>query len=110
MSDDNPVTHTYNNVHYDYIRSHHQTGDIDTFEVARQQASSGDAGLRMDIYQALAQLKEEERTCITLQLIDGQPIDKISDITGMPQNTVKSHLKRGKDKLANYLKENGYER
>ena len=98
------------NVHYDYIRSHHQTGDIDTFEVARQQASSGDAGLRMDIYQALAQLKEEERTCITLQLIDGQPIDKISDITGMPQNTVKSHLKRGKDKLANYLKENGYER
>ena len=98
------------NVHYDYIRSHHQTGDIDTMEVARQQSSFVDAGLRMDIYQALAQLKEEERTCITLQLIDGQPIDKISDITGMPQNTVKSHQKRGKDKLANYLKENGYER
>jgi RNA polymerase sigma-70 factor (ECF subfamily) len=55
-------------------------------------------------------LKDEERTCITLQLIDGQPIDKISDITSIPQNTVKSHLKRGKDKLANYLKENGYDR
>ena len=68
------------------------------------------SSLKMDIYQALSQLKEEERTCITLQLIDGQPIDKISDITGMPQNTVKSHLKRGKDKLADYLKTNGYDR
>jgi RNA polymerase sigma-70 factor (ECF subfamily) len=64
----------------------------------------------MDLYKALSLLKDEERTCITLQLIDGQPIDKISDITGIPQNTVKSHLKRGKDKLANYLKENGYDR
>jgi RNA polymerase sigma-70 factor (ECF subfamily) len=64
----------------------------------------------MDLYKALSLLKDEERTCITLQLIDGQPIDKISDITSIPQNTVKSHLKRGKDKLANYLKENGYDR
>ena len=64
----------------------------------------------MDLYQALSQLKEVERTCITLQLIDGQPIDKISDITGLPQNTVKSHLKRGKEKLTDYLKANGYDR
>jgi RNA polymerase sigma-70 factor (ECF subfamily) len=64
----------------------------------------------MDLYKALSLLKDEERTCITLQLIDGQPIDKISDITGIPQNTVKSHLKRGKEKLASYLKENGYDR
>ena len=98
------------NVHYDYLRSHRQTSDIDTSEAIRQQTTSGDAGLRMDVYQALSQLKEEERTCITLQLIDGQPIDKISDITGIPQNTVKSHLKRGKEKLTNYLKENGYDR
>ena len=36
--------------------------------------------------------------------------DKISDITGLPQNTVKSHLKRGKEKLTDYLKANGYDR
>ena len=98
------------NVFYDDVRSKKQTSDIDSQEVARISAFSGDAGLKMDIYQALSQLKEEERTCITLQLIDGQPIDKISDITGMPQNTVKSHLKRGKDKLTDYLKANGYDR
>jgi len=98
------------NVHYDYVRSHRPTCDADASEAVRQQATSGDAGLKMDIYQALAMLKEDERTCITLQLIDGHPIDKISDITGIPQNTVKSHLKRGKEKLTNYLKENGYDR
>ena len=98
------------NVFYDEVRSRKQTDDLDSREVARMSASSGDAGLQMDIYQALSQLKDVERTCITLQLIDGHPIDKISDITGLPQNTVKSHLKRGKEKLTEYLKTNGYDR
>jgi len=66
--------------------------------------------LRMDIYQALSLLKDDERTCITLQLIDGESIDHIAEITGIAPNTVKSHLKRGKDKLANFLRRNGYER
>ncbi|MDY5927807.1 MAG: sigma factor-like helix-turn-helix DNA-binding protein, partial [Prevotella sp.] len=52
---------------------------------------------------------EKERSCITLQLIDGYSIDKISDITGLAQGTVKSHLSRGKEKLASYLKRNGYD-
>ena len=98
------------NVFYDEVRSRKQTDDLDSREVARMSAFSGDAGLQMDIYQALSQLKEVERTCITLQLIDGYPIDKISDITDLPQNTVKSHLKRGKEKLTEYLKTNGYDR
>jgi RNA polymerase sigma-70 factor (ECF subfamily) len=98
------------NVFYDEVRSRKQTDDLDSREVARMSALSGDAGLQMDLYQALAQLKEVERTCITLQLVDGHPIDKISDITGLRQNTVKSHLKRGKEKLTDYLKANGYDR
>lgn len=66
--------------------------------------------LRMDIHQALSLLKDDERTCITLQLIDGESIDHIAEITGIAPNTVKSHLKRGKEKLANFLRRNGYER
>jgi RNA polymerase sigma-70 factor (ECF subfamily) len=62
----------------------------------------------LDIYHALALLKEEERTCITLQLIDGYDIAGIARITGIKEGTVKSHLSRGKEKLANYLKQNGY--
>lgn len=64
----------------------------------------------MDIYDSLARLKPVERSCITLQLVDGLPIDKIAEITGMPQGTIKSHLARGKEKLAEYLKRNGYDR
>ncbi len=104
------------NVHYDYRRkqSAELATTIDGEQAGRTAANSQsytlNSSLKMDLYKALSLLKDEERTCITLQLIDGQPIDKISDITGIPQNTVKSHLKRGKEKLASYLKENGYDR
>jgi len=98
------------NVFYDDVRSRKQTEDIDSSAVLRQSASSGDANLKMDIYAALALLKPDERTCITLQLIDGYPIEQISKITGIPDNTVKSHLRRGKEKMTIYLKENGYDR
>ena len=53
-------------------------------------------------------LSVSERTCITLQLMEGQPIEHIADITGLAQGTVKSHLFRGKQKLADYLRKNGY--
>lgn len=99
------------NTHYDYLRTHHQTEDADTPAVAaRSGGTTADCALGMDILNALASLKPEERTCITLQLIEGQPIDKIASITGMTSGTVKSHLHRGKDKLTTYLKNNGYER
>ena len=99
------------NTHYDYLRTHHQTEDADTPAVAaRSGGTTADCALGMDILKALATLKSEERTCITLQLIEGQPIDKIASITGMTSGTVKSHLHRRKDKLTTYLKNNGYER
>ena len=98
------------NVFYDDVRSRKQTEDIDTSSAVRQSSKSGDSNLKMDIHAALALLKPDERSCVTLQLIDGYPVDQSSKITGINENTVKSHLKRGKDKLANYLKENGYDR
>ena len=69
------------NVWYDYTRSHKETQDIDTPAVS-----------------------------ITLQLMDGLSIDKIAEVTGLAQGTIKSHLSRGKQKLASYLKQNGYDR
>ena len=98
------------NVFYDDVRARKLTEDIDSTTVLRQSASTGDSNLKMDIYAALALLKPDERTCITLQLIDGYPIEQISKITGIPDNTVKSHLRRGKEKMTIYLKDNGYDR
>ncbi len=95
------------NVFYDYTRSHRMTEDVD--RVPEQSSQAGTA-LKMDIYAALALLKPDERTCITLQLIDGYDIAQIARITEMKEGTVKSHLSRGKEKMANYLKKNGYDR
>ena len=67
-------------------------------------------GLKMDLIEALSVLSPAERTCVNLQLMDGQPINKIAEITGMAEGTIKSHLSRGKSKLANYLRKNGYDR
>ena len=95
------------NVFYDYTRSHRATEDVD---VVPQRSGGENSSLQMDIYAALALLKPDERTCITLQLIDGYDITGIAKITQLKEGTVKSHLSRGKEKLANYLRENGYDR
>ena len=114
------------NTFYDYKRkaSHSSTVEIappSGPEGATTEAPSGAKGgtlssgavggaidVKMDVRHALSLLKDEERTCITLQMIDGEPIDQIATITGMPENTVKSHLRRGKARLADYLRQNGY--
>ena len=97
------------NVFYDEVRSRKQTEDVDTSVSVARQTTTASESLKMDIYAALALLKPDERTCITLQLIDGYPIDQIAKVTGIAENTVKSHLHRGKEKMANYLKQNGYD-
>ncbi len=94
------------NVFYDYTRRHRPTEDVDSVP---SRAVSSHPSLTMDIYAALALLKPDERTCITLQLIDGYDIAAVSRITGIKEGTVKSHLSRGKEKLANYLRKNGYD-
>jgi RNA polymerase sigma-70 factor (ECF subfamily) len=117
------------NVHYDYRRSEKRKIQGDDFSAVMPDSPMHNRGLSeggmtavssslytqhsslsTDLHQALSVLREEEQTCITLQLIEGYAINEISDITGMTQNTVKSHLRRGKEKLANYLRENGYDR
>ena len=95
------------NVFYDYTRTHKLTEQIDQ-AVALRQANSADTALRLDLQQALSILSPAERSCITLQLMEGLPIDQISAITEMAEGTVKSHLSRGKQKLAMYLRKNGY--
>lgn len=97
------------NVYLDYVRSKRMTDDLDTPAVVMKNTQAVDSNLRMDLQEALAILSPNERLCITLQLMEGQPIDKIADITGLNDGTVKSHLSRGKKRLAEYLKKNGYD-
>lgn len=99
------------NIFYDYIRSRKETADLDAREIdAANSAEQENIGQKMDIYRSLKTLKEIERTCITLFYMEDLSIEKIAGITGIPTGTVKSHLSRGKEKLATYLKQNGYDK
>ena len=82
----------------------------DTFVKAYLNIAQFQGMEKMDLYQALQQLTETERTCVSLQLMEGQSIERIAEITAMNANTIKSHLARGKKKLVTYLKANGYDR
>lgn len=95
------------NVFYDSVRSRKTTSDIDNVAEPMTNGNSNPS-LQMDLYHALSLLKPDERTCITLQLVDGYKIDQIAKITDMKEGTVKSILFRGKEKLTKYLKQNGY--
>jgi len=107
------------NVWYDYCRSTKvsEKSRVKSEELAAAMPTAGDSSvftlhssLHFDLPRALAVLRPEERSCITLQMVDGYAIDEIAAITGIPANTVKSHLRRGKERLANYLRNNGYDR
>ena len=94
------------NVFYDYKRKEERRKRMEEKDTRSETSVSA---VKLDLYQALAILREEERACVTLQLVDGYAIHEIAGITGMAENTVKSHLRRGKEKLTTYLKQNGYD-
>ena len=98
------------NVFYDYTRKRQIAVSDWQLAESQQPTAKSQQPIAMDLYAALALLKPDERTCITLQLIEGYDIAGIAKITQMKEGTVKSHLSRGKEKLANYLRENGYDR
>jgi len=106
------------NVFYDYTRKmkneklemSNVNVEMKSDSTAHSSFLTSHSSLKMDLYAALALLKPDERTCITLQLIDGYDISGIAKITQLKEGTVKSHLSRGKEKLANYLRQNGYDR
>ena len=64
--------------------------------------------IQWDIHSALATLRPAERTCLTLHLMEDLTVERISLIIDMPEGTVKTHLTKGRKKLASYLKEHGY--
>ena len=98
------------NVFYDYTRKRQLSVSDRQLAESQQPTVHSQQPMSMDLYSALSVLKSDERLCITLQLVDGYDIAGIAQIAGMKEGTVKSHLSRGKEKLANYLRKNGYDK
>jgi RNA polymerase sigma-70 factor (ECF subfamily) len=56
-----------------------------------------------DLESSMSQLPTNERTCLTLQYSFGYTQQEISEILDMPLGTIKSHSKRGKERLTQLL-------
>lgn len=58
---------------------------------------------RLQVRRALDQLEEHYRLVLTLYYFDEMKYNDIADILDIPLNTVKSHIRRGKERLAALL-------
>jgi RNA polymerase sigma-70 factor (ECF subfamily) len=52
---------------------------------------------------AVAQLPEAQRLALTLHYFEDLRYEDIAEVMGVPLNTVKSHIRRGKERLASLL-------
>lgn len=59
-----------------------------------------------DLYQALNNLPDKERTSILLFYMEDYSIKEIADITGFSQDAIKQHLSRGRNHLRGLLTNN----
>ena len=53
---------------------------------------------------AVAQLPDAQRLALTLHYFEDMRYEDIADVMGVPINTVKSHIRRGKERLALLLR------
>ena len=93
------------NTFYDYMRAKMPVADVD-IEILNDRMFSDPSNkeFHIDFEQALKILREDERIVMLLFYMEDQTIDKISKIMNCPANTIKSHLHRGKEKLAKYFR------
>jgi DNA-directed RNA polymerase specialized sigma24 family protein len=68
-------------------------------EVASAAVIAPRAGEALDLDRALARLAPDVRLCIVLAYSEGMSHGEISAATGLPLGTVKSHVRRGAQRL-----------
>ncbi len=54
---------------------------------------------------ALAQFPAAQRLALTLHYFEDMRYEEIATVMGLPLNTVKSHIRRGKERMATLLAE-----
>ena len=88
-----------------YIRRWRRRAELDPVEADLDQAAGGegDVDLRLDLDGALAALTPSERLCVSLCYGAGLSHAEAAAALKAPLGTVKSHVKRGLDKLRRRL-------
>ena len=77
------------------------TENTDVDETASPDSRMG--GEQLDLDRALASLSGDERLCIVLAYSEGMSHSEINEATGLPLGTVKSHIRRGAERLRTLL-------
>ena len=93
------------NTFYDYTRTKASTSSASVQRVVEpvETPAQNQNDFNIDFLQALSTLKTDERTAMLLFFMEDQTVEKISKIMNCPTGTVKSHLHRGKEKIAKYF-------
>ena len=77
----------------------HDAEEFEEIVTAQQDAT----GIAMDLDRALATLPDPVRLCIVLSYHERMTHDEIADITNLPLGTIKSHIRRGTQRLRELL-------
>jgi RNA polymerase sigma factor (sigma-70 family) len=88
-------------------RAHMRAGKAalteDTDVVETESPDTRMVGEQLDLDRALSRLSGDERLCIVLAYSEGMSHSEIGEATGLPLGTVKSHIKRGAERLRTLL-------
>ena len=99
------------NTAYDFLRSKKRKNEVSLEEenetISNFEAYYPEEGLVSDIEKALLSINGEYKKALLLFYQQGFKYEEIAEILGMPVNTVKTHISRGKEELKDKLKEYG---
>jgi RNA polymerase sigma-70 factor (ECF subfamily) len=73
--------------------------------VSRSAAGADDTEAWLDALEALEQLSERQRVAVALRYVEDLPYADIAEVTGWPENTCKTLVRRGIDRLGVMLSE-----
>ena len=96
------------NTAYDFLRSKKRKNeislDIENETILSFEAYYPQEGLVTDVSKALEQINPEYKKVLLLFYQQGFQYQEIAEIFGIPVNTVKTHISRGKEQLKEKLK------
>jgi RNA polymerase sigma-70 factor (ECF subfamily) len=86
-----------------HARRHDPLQNASDHDATEKPPEAKDGGIAMDLDHALAQLSGPVRLCVVLSYHDGMTHPEIAALTGLPLGTVKSHVRRGTQRLQELL-------
>ena len=79
----------------------HEPASADVWEQPEWRIESSESA--REVHAALGELPAPQRQALTLHYFEGRPYGEIAASMGVPLNTVKSHMLRGKERMARLL-------